>query len=98
MFTKLLDGQRRLDAVDHRVAVGTNGNQVRFRVDFVFFTNLPYGVEVVNMSESIAEVAIDDGKIEPADGADTSVMSDASSPRFRVTFVCINCDDGSCSF
>ena len=98
MLSKLFDGEWRLRAVNHRVAIGTNRNQIRNRINLVFLADSPDWDNVMDMNESLAKRAKYFAKIKSTHGAHMTVMRNASRTSFGISLVSVYRNGESCTF
>jgi hypothetical protein len=71
----------------HRVAVGTNGAEVIDRINFVAFADAGEFLQMMNVNEVAADVAVGSGKVETTNGAQIAVPVDASLAGTWIAFV-----------
>src|SRR5262245_54006257 len=74
------------------MAVGAGWPEVRDRVQFVLLPDLAERTEMVDVNETLPEIAVYRLEVQPADGARCPVVLKATSPSRRVAFVRVDAD------
>ena len=82
-------------SVEHGVAVGAHGPQVRDRIDDVLAADRRYLYEVVNMNESLPDKPIPAREVQIAHLTFQSVVRDAPLACLPIAFVAVHRHAGS---
>src|SRR5437867_1441634 len=98
VLTKLGHAERWRTLMKHNMPVRTNGNEVLCGIDGVVAPNLRQRSRVVNMNESHAELAKPRCKIESANSACCTEMSNARSACGWIALIRVDCDAAERAF
>ena len=88
--SELLDIIWRIAAVQHRVTVRTDRNQIKFRVHGIRGPQTAQRPHVVDVNEALARVAVPLLETQVANRASQTVIIDAGVARFRISLVAIH--------
>src|SRR5262245_19890588 len=78
--------------MNHCMAVGADGPEVRDRVQFVLLPDLAERTEMVDVNEALPKIAVYRLEVEPADGARCAVVFKATPASRRVALIRVDDD------